>query len=172
MSDSNFLSEDQEPEFKSKTQLKQESQAIQKLGESLVDLGAAALAKIPLDNELAEAILLARKINRKKDGFRRQLQLIGKMMRHRDCEPIQAALDQLQMSHQLQTQKFHHIEQARDRILNQGDDAINSLLTEYPDLDRQKLRQLYRQANKQKEQNKPSKAAREIFQYLKEVIGD
>ncbi|GAB5382495.1 MAG: ribosome biogenesis factor YjgA [Aliiglaciecola sp.] len=172
MSDSNFISEDQEPEFKSKTQLKQESQAIQKLGESLVDLGASALAKIPLDDELSEAIQLARKINRKKDGFRRQLQLIGKMMRHRDCAPIQTALDQLQMSHLLQTQKFHHIEQARDRVLDLGDDGINSLVAEHPDLDRQKLRQLVRQANKQKEQNKPPKAAREIFQYLKDVIGD
>lgn len=172
MSESNFISKDQEPEFKSKTQLKQESLAIQKLGESLVELGAAALAKIPLDNELSEAILLARKINRKKDGFRRQLQLIGKMMRHRDCVPIQTALDQLQLSHQIQTQKFHHIEQARDRILEQGDDAINTLIAEHPNLDRQKLRQLSRQANKQKEQSKPPKAAREIFQYLKEIIGD
>jgi ribosome-associated protein len=169
MNASNSKSQDQEPEIKSKTQLKQESSELQKLGEQLVELGQAALTRIPMDDELAEAIDLARKINRKKDGFRRQLQLIGKMMRHRDTQPIQSALDQLQMAHHQQTQQFHHIEQARDKVLS-GDDGINSLLNEHPHLDRQKLRQLSRQANKQQTANKPPKAAREIFQYLKENI--
>ena len=66
-----------EDELKSKTELKAESKAIQKVGETLVGLGASALEKIPMDDELTEAVLLARKINRKKDGYRRQLQLIG-----------------------------------------------------------------------------------------------
>ncbi|GAA0856570.1 ribosome biogenesis factor YjgA [Aliiglaciecola litoralis] len=169
MSDSNLSNQDSQAEIKSKTQLKQESTELQKLGEQLVELGQSALAKIPLDDELAEAVDLARKINRKKDGFRRQLQLIGKMMRHRDVQPIKVALHQLQMAHHQQTQKFHHIEEARDKVLL-GDDGIMQLLNEHPDLDRQKLRQLSRQAKKQQETNKPPKAAREIFQYLKDNI--
>lgn len=167
MSDSNLSNQDTQPEIKSKTQLKQESSDLQKLGEQLVELGQAALSKIPLDDELAEAVALARRINRKKDGFRRQLQLIGKMMRHRDVQPIEFALHQLQMAHHQQTQKFHHIEQARDQVLL-GDNGIMQLLNQHPDLDRQKLRQLSRQAKKQHDTNKPPKAAREIFQYLKE----
>ncbi|WJG09724.1 ribosome biogenesis factor YjgA [Aliiglaciecola sp. LCG003] len=166
MSDTN--STDPENQIKSKTQLKQESNELQKLGEALVDLGQAALAKIPLDDELSDAVNLARKINRKKEGFRRQLQLIGKLMRHRDTQPIQFALDQLQLSHRQQTQKFHHFETARDQVLQQGDVGINALLNVYPDLDRQKLRQFARQADKQQQENKPPKAARELFQYLKD----
>ncbi|GAB2681421.1 ribosome biogenesis factor YjgA [Aliiglaciecola sp. 3_MG-2023] len=169
MSDTNFTENGPEQEFKSKTQLKQESLAIQKLGEALVELGAASLAKIPMDEELAEAVELARKINKKKDGYRRQLQLIGKLMRHRDTQPIQLALDQLQLAHRQQTSKFHHVEEARDKVL-QGDRGIEALLNEHPELDRQKLRQLSRQAKKQQELNKPPKAARDLFQYLKEFM--
>lgn len=169
MSDTNFTGNGPEQEIKSKTQLKQESLAIQKLGEALVELGAASLSKIPMDEELTEAVELARRINKKKDGYRRQLQLIGKLMRHRDTQPIQLALDQLQLAHRQQTGKFHHVEEARDKVLK-GDRGIDVLINEHPELDRQKLRQYSRQAKKQQELNKPPKAARELFQYLKEML--
>lgn len=158
-------------DFKSKTQLKAESLAIQKVGETLVSLGVAALEKIPMDDELKEAVLLAQRINKKKDGYRRQLQLIGKMMRHRDIQPIELALQELQMTHLKSNKQFHQVEEARDQVLK-GDDGINALMNDYPDLDRQKLRQLSRQAKKQQEQNKPPKAARDIFQYLKLYLVD
>lgn len=169
MTDSSSKIESQDDELKSKTELKAESKAIQKIGLTLVDLGASALEKIPMDDELSEAILLARRINKKKDGYRRQLQLIGKMMRHRDLQPIELALQQLQLSHLKSNQQFHHIEEARDQVLK-GDTGINALLNEHPELDRQKLRQLSRQANKQQEMNKPPKAARDLFQYLKQQL--
>ncbi len=52
-----------------------------------------ALDKIPLDADLRAAIELAQRI--KMEGRRRQLQLIGKMLRQRDVEPIRQALDKL-----------------------------------------------------------------------------
>ena len=169
MTNSSSKIESQSDEIKSKTQLKAESQAIQKVGETLVALGASALAKIPMDEELSEAVLLARKINKKKDGYRRQLQLIGKMMRFRDIQPIEHALQQLQMAHLKLNQQFHHIEEARDQVLK-GDSGINALLNKYPELDRQKLRQFSRQITKQQELNKAPKAAKELFQYLKQQL--
>lgn len=167
MTESEFEIDQDGVEYKSKTQLKNEMLALQKLGKELVDLGSAALAKMPLDEELRESVELARRINRKKDGFRRQLQFIGKLLRTRDVAPIQEAMDRLKAAHHQSTTEFHHIEQARDKILNEGDEGINSVLEEHPHLDRQKLRQLLRQANKEKKLEKPPKSAREIFQYLK-----
>ena len=41
---------------------------------------------------------------------------------------------------------------------------------EHPSADRQHLRNLIRAAQKEKEQNKPSKAYREIYQILKTLI--
>ena len=101
---------------------------------------------------------------------RRQLQLIGKLLRQTDAEPIEHALSLLNAKQRQSNQAFHAIEVARDELIQQGDDAIQALLHQYPELDRQRLRQLVRQAKKQAEQNKPPKASREIFQYLKTVM--
>lgn len=161
--------DDQEFEGKSKTQLKNEMQDLQQLGLKLVGLGPAALAKIPLDGELSDAINLAKRIDRKKEGYRRQLQFIGKLMRTRDVEPIQQALDLLENKHQQATAQFHKLERLRDDIVEQGDSAINQAIELYPDLERQKLRQLSRQAQKEALQNKPPKSSREIFQYLRQI---
>ncbi len=170
MADSEFENNPEGLDFKSKTQLKNESQELYKLGQTLVGLGPANLAKIPLDEELAESIALAQRINKKKDGYRRQLQFLGKLLRARETADIERALFEIQSAHLKSNQKFHQLETTRDHLLEKGDEAINVLLNEHSQLDRQKLRQLVRQANKQKEQNKPPKAAREIFQYLKENI--
>ncbi|MDU0353102.1 ribosome biogenesis factor YjgA [Paraglaciecola aquimarina] len=161
---------EEEVEFLSKTQIKAQAEELQKLGTSLVHLGPSALAKIPMDAELLEAVMLARKILRKKEGYRRQLQLIGKLMRSRDVTPIEQALLTIKSSHKKATNAFHKIEELRDKIITEGDSKIESTLVEYPLLDRQKLRQLFRQAQKQQADNKAPKASREMFKYLKDVI--
>jgi ribosome-associated protein len=54
--------------------------------------------------------------------------------------------------------------------LSEGDSKIESTIVDYPQLERQKMRQYVRQANKQQAENKPPKASRELFQYLKQII--
>ena len=165
---SSFVHDEQD--FSSKTQLKAAAERLKKLGLELVDLTKGERDKIPLDEELLTAIELCTKINRKKDGFRRQLQLIGKKLRARDIEEIELALNRLKSSHSEANRHFHILERMRDEILAKGNDAINEAVVEYPQLERQKLRQLYRLASKQAEENKPPAAAREIFQYLRTEI--
>lgn len=156
--------------FESKTQLKQAADRLKKVGFELVDLTKGEREKIPLDDELLTAVELCTKINRKKDGFRRQLQLIGKKLRARDIDEIELALARLKSSHSEANRHFHGLERIRDEIINKGDDAINAAILEYPQLERQKLRQLLRTAKKQADENKPPAAAREIFQYLRTEI--
>ncbi len=76
-------------------------------------MGKNALDKIPLDADLRAAIELAQRI--KMEGRRRQLQLIGKMLRQRDVEPIRQALDKLKNRHNQQVVLFHKLENLRDR---------------------------------------------------------
>ena len=57
-----------------------------------------------------------------------------------------------------------------DELVAKGDAALTDLLNEHPSADRQQLRNLIRAAQKEKEQNKPSKAYREIYQILKTLI--
>ena len=159
--------EDDEIIWVSKSEIKRDAEALKDLGAELVDLGKNALDKIPLDADLRAAVELAQRI--KKEGRRRQLQLIGKMLRQRDPEPIQIALDKLNNRHNQQVALFHKLEQIRDRLLDEGDDAISLVLELYPQADRQQLRSLIRNAKKEKATNKPPKSARQIFQYLREL---
>lgn len=85
--------EDDEIIWVSKSEIKRDAEELKRLGAEIVDLGKNALDKIPLDADLRAAIELAQRI--KMEGRRRQLQLIGKMLRQRDVEPIRQALDKL-----------------------------------------------------------------------------
>ena len=161
---------DDEVEIVSKTQIKQQMLAQQKLGESLIHLSPSELAKVPMDSELLDAVMLARRITGKKEGFRRQLQLIGKMMRQRDTVAIEQAINVIKSAHQSSSAAFHKVEMLRDTIISIGDERIEQAISQYPLLDRQKLRQLGRQAKKEQADNKPPKAARELFKYLQQVI--
>lgn len=162
--------EEEEIIWVSKTEMKRDMEALQKIGEELVELKPNALAKIPLDDEMLDAIHDAHRF--KNEARRRQLQYIGKLMRQIDVEPIQAALDKLRNKHSQATAQLHKLEQKRDALIDSGDSMINEIIAEHPDADRQRLRQLVRQANKEKAQNKPAKAYREIFQYLKDLYLD
>ncbi|MBS0970457.1 DUF615 domain-containing protein [Chimaeribacter arupi] len=159
--------EDDEIIWVSKSEIKRDAEALKDLGAELMELGKNALDKIPLDEDLRAAIELAQRI--KKEGRRRQLQLIGKMLRARDPEPIQTALDKLKNRHNQQVSLFHKLETLRDRLVEEGDDAVPDVLALYPDADRQQLRALVRNAQKEKAANKPPKAFRQIFQYLREL---
>ena len=100
--------EDDEIIWVSKSEIKRDAEELKRLGAEIVDLGKNALDKIPLDADLRAAIELAQRI--KMEGRRRQLQLIGKMLRQRDVEPIRQALDKLKNRHNQQVVLFHKLE--------------------------------------------------------------
>ncbi|MBM7038014.1 hypothetical protein ST37_03190 [Vibrio sp. qd031] len=157
--------EEEEIIWVSKTELKRDMEELQKLGEELVGLKPSVLEKFPIPEDLAHAISDAQRF--KNEARRRQLQYIGKVMRNIDIEPLQAALDKYRNKHSQASAELHKLEQLRDSVVEQGDVAINQVLDLYPSADRQQLRQLARQANKEKKQSKPPRAYREIFQILK-----
>ena len=159
--------EDDEIIWVSKSEIKRDAEELKRLGVELVELGKNALDKIPLDADLRAAIELAQRI--KMEGRRRQLQLIGKMLRQRDVDPIRQALDKLKNRHNQQVAVFHKLEQLRDRMVDGSDEAIEEVMNLWPDADRQQLRSLVRNARKEKAGNKPPKSARQIFQYLREL---
>jgi len=142
---------------------------MQDLGAILYKLSAKDLSKIPLPDQLASALELAHKIT-DRSGLRRQLKYIGKLMRSADVEPIQQALDKLRQNKKQAAAEFHKIEQWRDRLIAEGNDALAEFLTEHPEADRQHLRQLLLNAQKEIKLSKPPKSSRQLFRYLKELM--
>ena len=152
----------------SKSEIKRDAEDLKQLGEKLVNLTKANLTKVPLDDSLKDAIELAQRLQ--KEARRRQLQYIGKRLRSIDAEPIREALEKIENKHNQQQAMLHKLEILRDELVVKGDAALTDLLNEHPSADRQQLRNLIRAAQKEKEQNKPSKAYREIYQILKTLI--
>ena len=152
----------------SKSEIKRDAEDLKQLGEKLVNLTKAKLTKVPLDDSLKDAIELAQRLQ--KEARRRQLQYIGKLLRSIDAEPIREALEKIENKHNQQQAMLHKLEILRDELVAKGDVALTDLLNEHPSADRQQLRNLIRAAQKEKEQNKPSKAYREIYQILKTLI--
>ncbi|WKX26075.1 ribosome biogenesis factor YjgA [Tatumella ptyseos] len=159
--------EDEEIIWVSKSEIKRDAEELKRLGMEMMELSKNELDRIPLDEELRQAIELAQRI--KKEGRRRQIQLIGKMLRSRDEQPIRLALDKLKNRHNQQVALFHKLEVLRDRLIEQGDSAMDEVIELYPMADRQQLRSLIRNAQKEKATNKPPKSSRQIFQYLREL---
>lgn len=162
---------DNDEHYISKSQAKRNVEALQNLGSKLVKLSKNSLDKFELDERLKDEILFAQTI-RSHSAHRRQMQLIGKLMRHVDADDILRQYERYQNQIKDSNARFHDLENWRDRLLSEGDPAINELLHEYPDFDRTRLRQLFRNAQKEFASNKPPKSARQLFQYLKEVMAD
>lgn len=152
-----------------KSQIKRDIAEIQHIAQQLIDLSDGAIQKIPLDDELKEAVALARRIRNTREGYRRQLQLVTKLLRGQDYSSVADALASLKRSGDEENARFHALERWRDRILNDGDDGIQAFLEQYPQADRQKLRALVRKTHKEQTEDKPPVAFRELFKYLRSV---
>jgi ribosome-associated protein len=153
----------------SKSALKRQMTALQKVGEELVGLSDRELEKIPLDSEpLRQAILETRRI-RSNNARRRHLQYIGKLMRKVDAQPIENALKALHQQRRGEADRFHELEKFRDELLSAGLSALEQVIQRFPGADRQHLRQLLRQHQREQLQEKPPAASRKLFKYLREL---
>ncbi|CAM8666399.1 Ribosome-associated, YjgA [Comamonadaceae bacterium] len=160
-----------------RTDLKKESDALQKLGEDLLTLRAELLTKLDLPDKLVDGVAEAKRITNF-EGKRRQMQFIGKLMRKLDpakWDEIRAALEEQHMPSVQETMVLHQAEQWRDRLIA-DDDAVGQWLNISPDTDSQQLRALIRQARKDAKPEKPGEAVRhgrsyrEIFQLVREAL--
>ena len=163
----------------SRTDLKKESDELQKLGESLLDLRPDLMAKADLPEKLVDAVADAKRITNF-EGKRRQMQFIGKLMRKLDhdvIESVKAALLEQNQGSAQETLQLHLAEQWRNRLIS-DDDACGEWLKNFPDTDSQQLRALIRQARKdapaisaasvsQGLAPRQSRAYREIFQLVR-----
>jgi len=161
---------EQKYERPSKSQLKREMTALQKLGEALVDAPRDRVKKVPMPEDVLEAILECQQIS-SHEGRRRQLQFVGKKMRtlsEEETAIIQKTVDGWRGTSKAEAAALHAVERQRERLLA-DDNALTDLCAQYPTLNVQQLRTLIRNARKEQADNKPPKAYREIFQILKSL---
>ncbi|HEX5806080.1 MAG TPA: ribosome biogenesis factor YjgA [Macromonas sp.] len=165
----------------SRTDLKKQSDHLQRLGEQLLTLRKGLLDKLALPDKLLDALVEAKRITNF-EGKRRQMQFIGKLMRKLDENTVQAVETALEVQHQgsaQEKQRLHVAEQWRDRLVA-DDEALTDWLALDADADLQHLRSLVRQARKDAQAKAPEEAAgkaarhgkayREIFQIVQATL--
>jgi ribosome-associated protein len=165
--DTEYDPEDGLPERPSKSQLKRDMDALQALGARLIELGKERLAKIDMPDELREAVRDAQRFTQH-GARRRQLQYIGRLMRNVDPAPIQAAIDELDGISAAANARMHALERLRERFLA-DEGVLNEIASRGATADFQQLRQLRRNALKERAENKPPRAFRELYRVLREL---
>jgi ribosome-associated protein len=144
--------------------------ALQKLGEELIAESRDRVKRVPMPEDVRDAILECQQI-KDHEGRRRQLQYVGKKMRtleEEEIAAIQKTLDSWKGLSKADTAAMHALERRRDKLLT-DDGALTELRAQHPEIDVQQLRALIRNARKEQAENKPPKAYREIFQLLKQL---
>ncbi|WP_249978820.1 ribosome biogenesis factor YjgA [Vreelandella olivaria] len=160
---------DEQEERPSKSQLKREMHALQALGETLIAMKPAELARFPLSDDMLRAIEETSRI-RSHEGRRRHMQYVGKLIRKEDLTAIQGVFDAIEQEKEQRDHAFHRLEKWRDRLIDEGDAAVDLFMAEYSDGDRQTLRQLVRNARKEREQGKPPISSRKLFKHLRDTL--
>ena len=152
----------------SKTQRKKAVHELQALGEELVALTDDRLSALDLPERLHDAVTEARGI-RSHEARRRQLQYIGKLMRHVDPAPIRAALEGWRAQSHGPVLAHKRAEAWRRRLL-EDDRALGALLAEHPGADAGRLHSLVLEALHERDANRPPRAYRALYQALRALL--
>jgi ribosome-associated protein len=152
----------------SKSARKRDAHDLQSLGQALVELPPDRLAALPISDSLRSAIDEFRR-TRSHEGRRRQMQLIGKLMRNEEVEPLREAVADYKLGGARDALALHQAERWRVELVA-GDEAVDRWMAAYPESDRQQLRALVRNARKDATlapEQRHGRAWRELFQWIK-----
>ena len=108
---------------------------------------------MPLDDDLLDEVRRARAVTQQ-IARKRQIQFLAKQLRRLDdeeLEPIRARLDNDRQQSRLEAAALHHAEQWRERLIGEGDEALNGTPYRQPAADRQQLRRLARQSKTERD---------------------
>lgn len=152
-----------------KTQLKKDIAALFALGEKMSALSPVQLNTLELPENIHKAVIEVAGMPHKA-ARKRLLKFIAGQLHKIDVEPILEKLARIENKSAHAVREHHIVERWRDRLIAEGNDALSELLEEQPEADRQHLRQLLRNAQKETENSKPPKSSRLLYRYLKALF--
>ena len=158
----------------SRGEQRREALAVLEIAHRMVDQPAARLAQMTLSDNVLEAALAAQRISAQ-IARKRAVGFLAKQLRKEDDEAldaIRAALEHDKADSRREAAALHRLDALRERLDEQGDEALGELLQAYPHADRQQVRQLARNAREERLRNKPPHAQRELFRLLRTLDGD
>lgn len=158
----------------SRSQQRRDALEVLDLARQLSQLTPQQLDRLPIPDTLRPHIDDTRRIT-SHIAHKRQLQYLAKQMRKEDEDALHAIRDALDVhgdAAREEAARLHRAERWRERLIDEGDAALAELLDAHPDADRQRLRQLARNAQEERNKNKPPHAFRELFRELRELLAE
>ncbi|MGB0622120.1 MAG: ribosome biogenesis factor YjgA [Myxococcota bacterium] len=151
----------------SRTELTRAASAVNKLGVALTRLSDPELDRLELSERLREEVERSRTLKPRARG--RQNRLIGQLLRAEDHEAIAERLEALSTDRRAGLHHERVTDRWVDRLIEEGDPAIDALLADFPDADRQRLRRLVRNARKKPGETAARRARRELGRVVREL---
>ncbi len=152
-----------------KTRIKKDMAVLFALSQELAELPPTQLKALELPDilykSLTEASGMPHKCARK-----RLLKFITGQLNKIDIDPYLERLARMKSQSAHAVREHHIAERWRARLINDGNAALTELLNDHPHADRQQLRQLIRNAQKETELAKPPKSSRLLYRYLKVLL--
>ena len=143
-------------------------QPVRRLRARAGHLPAQQLARVPMPEDLAQAVHEARR-TKSHEGLRRQMQYVGKLMRSVDASAIEQALAVDEERHQGAVHLMHRAERWRDGLLD-GSLSLTDFIDEHPAAAQLGLPALLAQARREKTAGKPPRQQRQLYRLLHETL--
>lgn len=159
-----------EIEYVSKSEMKREAQRMHDLGRKLTELNPKHWPELPLSDTLLAALKENTRLS-SLEAKRRHLNFIAKhLLADHKIERLFTALDLLDPSSEAYGRINKQQELWRERLVKQ-EGALEAFIDAYPSVDRQQLRNLIRNAQKEltAAPDKPSSSYKKLFQFIKQV---
>ncbi len=160
----------------SRSQRKREADRLDALVRELLRLQPAQWQGMPLSDQLLAGLVEGRRLQQKtgvRGGLRRHVLHIAGLLRREDDDTVAAieAAAEERGGPSDRELALMAVERWRERILRDGDRALDEFIAEHPQADRQRLRQLAMAARRAVKDERRPRAFRQLFAYLREVIG-
>ncbi len=152
-----------------KSARKREIAALHGLAERMLALTDGELERLGVDAALRDALAMARPM-RPSGARQRQVKHCVKLMDGEDLAAVITYLDDHRSRRHAESQALHRLERWRERLLADGDTALGELLACSPGVDRQRLRQLCRDARREHDSGRPAGAKRKLLRFLRDAV--
>ena len=152
-----------------KTQIKKDMAVLFALSEEMSELSATQLKALELPENINKAVVEVSGMPHK-GARKRLLKFITGQLHKIEVEPILEKLARMKSKSAHAVREHHVVERWRDRLITGGAEVLTELLNEQPHADRQQLRQLLRNIQKEAEAAKPPKSSRLLYRYLKNLF--
>ena len=149
----------------SKTSVKNDMRHLRNLGRRLVALSDGTLKQIDLPDHICLSIQLVKKVS-SNEAKRRQISFLGKQLRNMGDSDLLQVKKRIASSQPQPRSQPEEVHSWHEKLLLGGTRAVEEFISEYPNTDRQKLKNLLRSIFRTKCQDKKPKAKKKLLDYI------